>query len=99
MHNRQIHSVISHLQRNVLSKAYHVHFMKGRSNEILNFVNQEKFCKFIAEDPQSASFLTYDKSSVQAKIANWTQNLPWIQPHYAVKSNPIEHLIKDVQNS
>lgn len=99
MHNRQIHSVFSHFQGNVLSKAYHVHFMKGRSNEILSNVNQEKFCKFIAEDPNSASFLTYDRSSVQNKILNWTQKLPWIQPHYAVKSNPIQQLIKDVHSS
>lgn len=34
-----------------------------------------------------------------SKIFNWSQKLPWIQPHYAVKSNPIEHLIKDVHAS
>ena len=47
----------------------------------------------------SASFLTYDDSSVKTKIANWTQKLPWIKPHYAVKSNPTQQLLLDVLNS
>jgi len=28
----------------------------------------------------------------------WKTDLPWIKPHYAVKSNPIDQLLQDVMN-
>lgn len=38
----------------------------------------------------------YDKSNVYKQIDNWEQNIPWIKPFYAVKSNPSHHLIEDI---
>ena len=32
----------------------------------------------------------YDNTSVKSKIENWSKNLPWIKPHYAVKANPTD---------
>jgi len=45
----------------------------------------------------SDSFLTYDTKSVQERIYDWKTKLPWIKPHYAVKSNPIGQLLEDVK--
>jgi len=33
---------------------------------------------------------------VQERISDWKTSLPWIKPHYAVKSNPMEQLLQDV---
>jgi diaminopimelate decarboxylase len=30
------------------------------------------------------------------KINTWKEKLPWIRPFYAIKSNPVEPLVKDV---
>ena len=38
----------------------------------------------------------YDKPNVYKQIDNWSQNIPWIKPYYAVKSNPSHHLIEDI---
>ena len=32
------------------------------------------------------------------KVEKWKSKLPWIQPYYAVKSNPIKPLISDLSN-
>lgn len=38
----------------------------------------------------------YDKTNVYNQLDKWSQNIPWIKPFYAVKSNPSQHLIKDI---
>jgi len=53
----------------------------------------------VAENPESNSFLIYDDSSIKQKIKNWTEKIPWIKPHYAIKSNPIQVLVKDIFDS
>lgn len=52
----------------------------------------------IDEDPLSESFLIYDQAQIQTKMANWKKNLSWIQPFYAIKSNPIQPLLNDLSN-
>jgi len=47
-------------------------------------------------DPNSSSFLVYNSHEAQRKLRNWKSTLPWIQPHYAIKSNPIEPLLDDL---
>lgn len=34
---------------------------------------------------------------VENRIAQWRKNLPWIKPFYAIKSNPLSHILADVQ--
>jgi len=63
--------------------------MKGRNPAQLSPQQQETFIKMIDEDPLSESFLIYDQAQIQTKMANWKKNLSWIQPFYAIKSNPI----------
>lgn len=33
------------------------------------------------------------------KLRLWNESLPWIQPHYAVKSNPYNKLLTDFVNN
>lgn len=40
----------------------------------------------------------YNTLEVKNKILNWKSKLPWITPHYALKSNPIEPIVHDVIN-
>ena len=40
----------------------------------------------------------YDKAMVYNQISKWEREIPWIKPYYAVKSNPLPHLIRDIVN-
>ena len=33
------------------------------------------------------------------KINDWKKKLPWIKPFYALKSNPLEPLVKDLKGN
>jgi len=75
---------------------YHVFFMKGRNPTQLSTQQQETFIKMIDQEPLSESFLIYDQAQIQTKMRQWKENLPWIQPFYAIKSNPIQPLLTDL---
>jgi len=40
--------------------------------------------------------LVYNPAEALRKITAWKNSLPWIQPHYAIKSCPSMDLIKDL---
>lgn len=38
----------------------------------------------------------YDKPNMYKQLDKWKDNIPWIKPYYAVKSNPAPYLIQDI---
>lgn len=38
----------------------------------------------------------YNPVEAAHKLAQWKKALPWITPHYAIKSNPTKELIQDL---
>lgn len=40
----------------------------------------------------------YDKKALLVQVHKWTVQLPWIKPYYAVKSNPLPYILKDITN-
>jgi len=40
----------------------------------------------------------YDKKAIINQINKWQNTIPWIKPFYAVKSNPLQYLLKDITN-
>ena len=38
----------------------------------------------------------YNHLDTMTQYNMWKMNLPWIQPYYAVKANPIEPLLKNL---
>lgn len=38
----------------------------------------------------------YDRLAVLSQVSKWSNEVPWIKPFYAVKSNPLPYLIADI---
>lgn len=38
----------------------------------------------------------YDKDALLQQTYTWSKQIPWIKPYYAVKSNPLPYLLKDL---
>lgn len=78
--------------------AYSVYFAKGNDPRILNINQQLEISNFIQKDNLSSSILIYNPVEAKNKINAWKKSLPWIKPHYAIKSSPSMDLIKDLAN-
>ena len=78
---------------------YSVYFLKGTDARLLNHAQQLEFQKMVDQDPLSSSFLVYNSQQVTTKINNWYSRLPWIRPFYAIKSNPINCLLKELTST
>lgn len=50
----------------------------------------------VNKEPLSTSFLVYNSQQVRNKLFAWYAKLPWIRPHYAIKANPINCLLKEL---
>lgn len=48
------------------------------------------------KQPKSTSFLVYNSTEAARKLAVWQSRLPWIRPFYAIKSNPLSCLLKEL---
>jgi len=44
----------------------------------------------------NTSILLYNSEEVKRKYKNWTQRLPWIKMHYAIKANPTVPLLQNL---
>lgn len=53
---------------------------------------------FVRKDNLSSSILIYNPVEAKNKINAWKKALPWIKPHYAIKSCPSMDLVKDLAN-
>lgn len=40
--------------------------------------------------------MVYNSNEANRKLQNWFSSLPWIRPFYAIKSNPISLLCKEL---
>ena len=87
---------LSHINE---SYAYSVYFMKGNDPRPLNLLQQSEVSSFIGSGKLNSSFLLYNPKETCRKIKNWKKALPWIRPHYAVKSNPSDEILKDLRNT
>lgn len=78
--------------------SYSVYFAKGNDPRLLNIHQQIEISNFVSKDNLSSSILVYNPIEASRKIAAWKKALPWIKPHYAIKSSPSMDLIKDLAN-
>lgn len=74
---------------------FSVYFLKGNDPRDLSVNHQKEIANFIAKDTLSSSLLIYNPAEAERKITAWRNALPWIEPHYAIKSCPSMDLIKD----
>ena len=75
---------------------YSMYFLKGNDSRLLNIQQQHEISTFVADDTLSSSILVYNPNEAVNKISAWKKALPWIKPHYAIKSNPTTQLIEDL---
>jgi len=50
----------------------------------------------VKTQPLSTSFLVYNSTEATRKLITWQSKLPWIKPFYAIKSNPLNCLLKEL---
>lgn len=74
---------------------FSVYFLKGNDSRILNISQQLEISSIISPEKLSSSALFYNPIEAMRKYDSWKKMLPWIQPHYAVKSSPCEMMISD----
>jgi hypothetical protein len=86
------------IYRTLDSYRYSVYFLKGNDSRLLNLPQQLEISSFISSDNLSSSCLVYNPTEASRKLKAWKNTLPWIKPHYAIKSNPTMELIKDLAN-
>lgn len=75
---------------------YSVYFLKGTDPRTLSTDQQLEMAKFVENKPASTSFMIYNSTEANRKLTNWWKALPWIRPFYAIKSNPIPMLCKEL---
>lgn len=75
---------------------YSVFFLRGTDARLLNPHQQIEICDFVNKQPKSSSFMVYNSYEAQRKLHAWHAALPWIRPFYAIKSNPLNCLLKEL---
>ena len=70
--------------------------MKGNDPRPLHLSHQSHLSSIIESANSKSSILFYNPNEAIKKIENWKKVLPWIKPHYAVKSNPCEEILGDL---
>ncbi|CAK69987.1 unnamed protein product (macronuclear) [Paramecium tetraurelia] len=76
------------------NSAFRLYFLKGCDNRQLNLSQQKEFLNYVKIDPYGHSFMIYNSNELKNKVNQWKQALPWITPYYAIKSNPIDPILK-----
>lgn len=75
---------------------FSVFFLKGTDQRTLNIQQQQEIAEFVGRQPMSTSFMVYNSTEAMRKLTYWQSRLPWIRPFYAIKSNPINCLVKEL---
>lgn len=93
-----LHKCTTPFVSNAREKFFRTFFLKGcasspKLHTPLSVDEQQKLLGFVKEDPYANSFMVYNPEGVAQQLRNWRERLPWIKPHYAIKSNPIELLL------
>lgn len=74
-------------------------FLKGCDSRTLNAQQREELISYVNQDPFGQSFLVYNSHEALRKLNSWRSKLSWIQPFYALKSNPIDPLVEDLTSN
>lgn len=83
-------------RRSAFSFSRSTYFMKGLDSRELTSAQMEEMASFVNNDPIGESFLVYNSHEALRKLQMWREKLSWIQPYYALKSNPIDPLVRDL---
>lgn len=73
--------------KNAQNKKFKLFFHRGIGQEP-DLRQQQFILNLIKEDPLADSFQVYDKQTHVKRINQFSEKLPWIKPHFAVKCNP-----------
>jgi hypothetical protein len=74
-----------------------LYLLKGNDQRTLSSIQASEIDGILQQHQPHASCLLYNPTEAMRKLNNWNAALPWIKPHYAVKSNPAMPLLNDLQ--
>lgn len=74
-------------------RPFRIHFFKGLDHRTLPENSFQQIISSLKEDPVQNSVLFYNPNDTNSQLNRWRKVLPWIQPFYAIKSNPISPLL------
>lgn len=69
------------------------------SENLPALAQQREVLKFVQQDSLQNSFLVFRPDLLQGQIDQIKERLPWIRPHYAIKSNPISPILEQVRDN
>lgn len=73
--------------------------MKGNDERLLTSDQALEVTKILEENNMQTSCLLYNETEAIRKLSAWKEALPWIKPHYAIKSNPALPLLNDFHSN
>jgi diaminopimelate decarboxylase len=76
---------------------FSVYFLKGNDERLLGLDQAKQVEQMLHENNLQTSCLIYNEEEAMRKLSIWNKTLPWIKPHYAIKSNPALPLLNDLQ--
>jgi Pyridoxal-dependent decarboxylase, pyridoxal binding domain len=79
------------------TQSYSLYFLKGNDSRLLSSDQAKQIESIISSNNPQTSCLLYNPTEAMRKFDNWSQSLPWIKAHYAIKSNPALPLLNDLQ--
>jgi hypothetical protein len=80
------------------TQPYSLFFLKGNDERLLSSEQAKQIDSIISSNKLQTSCLLYNPTEAMRKFENWSQSLPWIKAHYAIKSNPAAPLLNDLQS-
>lgn len=81
------------------TQPYSLYFLKGNDQRLLSRNQAEEINQIILENNLQTSCLVYNENEAVRKLAAWKSALPWIKPHYAIKSNPALPILNDLHGN
>ena len=80
-----------------MAQPFSLYFLKGNDQRLLSRNQAEEINQILSDNNLQTSCLIYNENEAVRKIAAWKKALPWIKPHYAIKSNPCLPILNDLQ--
>ena len=63
---------------------------------MLNEKEQKEILELFNRSSKKTSLYIYNSTELHRIYVDMVQNFPWIKPHYAVKTNPREEILRDL---
>jgi diaminopimelate decarboxylase len=73
-----------------------LYFLKGNDHRELNLTQSKEILNIVESSDLTTSAFVYNNYELRRKYHSWMKALPWIKPHYAIKSNPSIPLLQDL---